>query len=88
MAEFTDTINLMAHDRTDLKEIDGKLIFGDNERATARSVVIEFSEPINYRALLQLLVENKEALLAEGHLAVQATGSDEPIFCPPKEEAE
>lgn len=77
---FTGEIRLIPHGLSDLKKINGKLIFEDDIRTTARSVVIEFSEKINYRALLQLLVNHKVELLKTGDLGVKITGSDDLIF--------
>ena len=78
--DFTGEIKLIPHGLSDLKKINGKLIFEDDIRTTARSVVIEFSEKINYRALLQLLINHKVELLKTGYLGVKITGSNDLIF--------
>lgn len=48
-----------------IKSIGGKLIFPDNMNERVRSVTIEFSHPVYYRKLHQLLHDNAKRIYGQ-----------------------
>lgn len=67
-----------------LKEINGQLIFGDNSRTTARSIVVEFSEPIDYRAFVKLVNDNTDILTGADFIQILVAGNDNEVFDKPE----
>lgn len=63
-----------------MKEISGQLIFQDDGRVSARSIVIEFSEPIDYRVFVQLVNDNVDSLTTADSIQWLVAGNDGEVF--------